>query len=141
MGVSNLLKTIIAGLFLPVLFGNHQYISTPLHVVSRLDDLTWRGNKVMQSEITKRAGWTKISGWMIVISQSVFILLSDASPIKYTSMFKVNQYWFISVVLAPQILPLVIGVWLALINQFGCCTKTTRQVPVADSNFAGISNL
>lgn len=130
-GITNLFSsTVFAGLLLPVLYGNHQYISTPLHVASRLSDLTWHGNKVMQSEKTKRAEWTRFVGWACVVTQTIFILLSNVSPLKWwmDPCFTINKAAFVIIVLLPQVAPLVIGFSLAAKNFVSFLVKLLAKV-------------
>lgn len=110
--ISALLRTCIASFFTPILFSMHQYNSTPLHVVARLEDLTWRGNKVMQSEVTKHSWWTQYCGWTVVVIDTLFILGTQASPLNFTRYVYVDKVGFVIFLLFPQLIPMALGFWL-----------------------------
>jgi hypothetical protein len=101
---------------LPVLFANHSFIATPLHVIARLEDLSWRGNKVMTSEKTINSGWIKNLGWYVIEFETIFVLLSDASPIRGIAVFRINPKTFVNVIIFPQYASVAIGVLAAVIN-------------------------
>ena len=116
----NLTRTCVLAFFTPILFSAHQFNSTPLHVASRFQDLTWRGNKVMQSESTKHSGWVKWwCGWSIVFTETLFVGLSQCSPIHGMRFFHIDKIGFVIALLIPQIFPIVIGSFLALQNLGG----------------------
>ncbi len=125
-GLYDLCQTVFGAAFLTVLFANHSYIATPLHVVSRLEDLTWRGNKVMESEITDNSGWIKYIGWCIVCCETLFVVLSNASPIRGTTVFYIDETMLLMAILAPQYLSVMIGVWLALYKMICGCVSTSH---------------
>jgi hypothetical protein len=112
--ITALLRTCVLSFFTPLLFSMHQYNSTPLHVATRIQDLKWRGNKVMQSEITKHSSWTQYVGWLIVLIHTAFVLLSQASPLAFTKTVYVSAISFVIFLLAPQVVPLVVGFWLCI---------------------------
>ena len=112
--ITNLLMTCTMSFFTPILFSMHQYNSTPLHVATRLQDLTWRGNKVMASELTKHSAWTQWVGWVIVLIDTAFVLLTQASPVAFTKCIYVDKVGFVIFLLAPQIVPMALGFWLCI---------------------------
>ena len=114
--IINIVHTALYSLFTPLLFAGHQYNATPLHVASRLQDLTWRGNKVMQSEHTVNSAWVKYCAWIIIFIETMVVLLSNASPIAATRVYHVNIEVFTLFILASQFAGIAVGFWLCFEN-------------------------
>ena len=125
-----MIKTAVLSGFLPLFYAIHMYTASPLHVAARLQDLTWRGNKVMQSEETMDSKWVKYLGWIIVSVESLFIVCSSASPVrglKFLQCFHIHKSAFIVVILAPQFLMLTIGSFLMFQNMFKSAARFLTQ--------------
>ena len=70
----------------------------------------------MQSVHTVNSEWVKWAGWAVVVLETAFVLLSNASPIHNTRVFHVDKITFVVILLTPQFLPMAIGFWLCIEN-------------------------
>ena len=104
-GVMKLAKTVIKSGFTVILFSPHHFSASSLHVAVRINDLLWRGNHGMVSEDTDPHQLKNIAWYAVAIH----LVGSMLFMIKQNSVNSLALSLFLGL---PQVLPLVMGIWM-----------------------------